>query len=160
MAHAYDILQYPFQLRKTHQDICVLCFFADETSYHLFLTFAFAKHLWRWLETRLQCSLDLSTIVAVLECIPTACSSQVRDFFCCGDHPHHPYYLEGQKYSSIQLECGTSILSLVALSGNMSHGYYLHGREDKIMLDNFNVSQVTIASRSLLRLNGRHPLLV
>lgn len=32
--------------------ICVLCYATDETSSHLFLTCDFAKHLWRWSETR------------------------------------------------------------------------------------------------------------
>lgn len=34
----------------------------------------------------------------------------------------------------------STILSLVALSGNKSHGFCLCGQENKILLDNFNVS--------------------
>jgi hypothetical protein len=49
--------------------VCALCFATVETSVHLFLECDFSLHLWRWLETRLRCVVDCSSVGALLNCL-------------------------------------------------------------------------------------------
>lgn len=72
--------------------ICVLCYTTYETSSNLFLTYGFVKHLWRWLENRLHCSIDLNStsgfwIVSRLRVV-----RKCRMFF--GYNAYSPHYLE------------------------------------------------------------------
>lgn len=109
--------------------ICVLCYVIAETSGHLFLDCDFASHLWHWLEDRLHCVFDLSYVGALLDCISVSCSSQVRDVFSAAIiHIAQAIWKARNTLRFISDRVSlhatkSTVISLVALSGNMSHGH-------------------------------------
>jgi hypothetical protein len=48
-----------------------------ETSEHAFLSCPFAACLWTWLGDQLHFSIDTTSVISTLSCIPTQGSSQV-----------------------------------------------------------------------------------
>jgi len=60
---------------------CCFCLNTDETSNHLFLWCPFATALWSWLGGKLNRVMDCTSVLSILSCIPTRCSSQVADIY-------------------------------------------------------------------------------
>jgi len=74
--------------------ICVLCMSNFETSEHLILSCPFAAGLWTWLGDQLHCSIDTTSVISTLSCVPSRGSSQVRDIFISGIvHTVHTVWL-------------------------------------------------------------------
>lgn len=54
--------------------------FNFETSSHPFLFCDFAVHLWHWLGSKMNCAIQLLSVLDIFQIIPVHCSSQLRDF--------------------------------------------------------------------------------
>jgi len=67
--------------RCTLVSICGLCYKQAETSPHLFLSCDFVLAVWHCIGLKLNRTLSLDSILSLLSCVPTCCSSQVRDVY-------------------------------------------------------------------------------
>jgi len=141
--------------------ICVLCYASAKTYGHLFMECDFAMHLWHWLEARLNCVFDVSFAGVLLDCIHASCSSQVKDAFSAAIiHIVHVIWKARNtlRFSANRLSLHatkSSIISLVALSGNMSYGHCL--RSDKMLLDNFLVSPTYRRYKEIIAVTWKAP---
>jgi ribonuclease HI len=122
---------------------CCFCLKMDETSEHLFLQCPFATDLWSWLGGKLNCSIDCTSALSLLSCLPAHCSSQTADIFLASViHTVHTIWLarNSMRFSSqvtTFYSAKVRIHSWVALSGNTSTGKCL--TSDSQLLDVFLV---------------------
>lgn len=124
--------------------ICSFCLKSEETSEHLFLWCPIVVELWYWLGDKLNCVLDLSTVLSILSCIPLRGSSQVSDMFMVAVvHTLHTILLSRNTlhFSMRKVTIHAANVrthSLVAMSGNSLTGNCL--TSDFSFLDSFSVS--------------------
>jgi len=113
--------------------VCSLCLSTNESSKHLFLHCQFATRLWDWIDGKLNCVIDSSSI-----------DSQVSDIFVAAVlYTFHTIWWARNfvRFSVVTPSLHLAkvrIHSLVAMSGNVSKGKCLH--EDFAFLDSFAVS--------------------
>jgi hypothetical protein len=123
--------------------ICNLCMQTEETSAHLFLHCSFAVALWSWLGCKLNCVLDLTSVISLLDCVPLRCSTQVTDIFVAAIvHTLHIIWLSRNSLrfspNAVSLHAAkVRIQAAVALSGNLSAGHCL--LLDAPILDAFSI---------------------
>ena len=124
--------------------VCCFCLITDETSKHLFLGCPFAISLWNWLGSKLDYTIDKSSVLSLLSCILIACSSQVSDIFVAGIvHTLHIIWISrnSMRFSSDTVTLHASkvrLHSAIAMSGNLSTGECIPS--DRPLLDSFSVS--------------------
>lgn len=124
--------------------VCSLCLETAETSEHLFLSCSFASRLWAWIEGKLNCVIDYSSVETLLDCRPLRCSSQVSDIFLAAIlHTIHTIWWarNAVRFSDLKPTIHAAkirIHSFIALSGNFSKGKCLIS--DFAFLDSFAVS--------------------
>lgn len=123
--------------------VCCFCMKTDETSHHLFLSCPFAVCLWNWLGGKLNCTIDLSSVLSLLSCIPVSCSSQVTDIFVAAVvHTLHIIWISRNflRFSTTPITVHASQVRLhasVAMSGNISTSQCLSS--DAPFLDSFYI---------------------
>lgn len=92
----------------------------------------------------MSCIFDFSSVGALLNCLPTYSSSQVRDvFFAAIIHTVHSIWkaqntIRLSQYKVSLHATKSSIISMAALCGNMSQGHCLPS--DMLLLDSFRVA--------------------
>jgi hypothetical protein len=60
---------------------CGLCYEQAESSSHLFIYLYFAVAVRRCIGLKLNCTVSLTSVLSLLDCVHVRCSSQVRDIF-------------------------------------------------------------------------------
>ena len=116
-----------------------------EISTHFFLNCLFALNFWNWLGEQLNRTIDTTSILSTLSCVPSSGSSQVRDLFISGIiHTFHTIWLvrnslcfNGLKAS--HLAAKAKISTLVMMSGHASNGHCFPTTVDIRLLDRFQI---------------------
>jgi len=123
--------------------ICNLCMQSEETFVHLFLLCPFAVELWSWIGGKLNCLIDLTYVVSLLDCVPVRCSTQITDIFVAAVvHTLHIIWLSRNslRFSSNVVSMHAAKVRLqaaISLSGNLSAGHCLI--LDAPILDAFSI---------------------
>jgi len=122
---------------------CSLCLKNYETSEHLFLSCPFAVSLWNWIGGKLNSTINHSSVLSLLSCIPVSCSSHVSDIFVAA--VMHTFHIIWISCNSLRFsrdivtvhDAQVHLHASVAMSGNISTGNCLSS--DDLILDSFYI---------------------
>jgi len=124
--------------------VCSLCLKSYETLEHLFLSCPFAVSLWNWIRGKLNCTINHSSILSLLSCIPVSCSSQVSNIFVAAVvHTLHIIWISRNslRFSRDIVTVYASQVHLhpsMAMSGNILTSNCLSSNDP--ILDSFSIS--------------------
>ena len=131
-----------------------VCLKSEGTSEHLYLRCPFDVELWNWLCGKLNCVLDLSTVLSLLSCISLRGYSQVSNMFIAAVvHTLHTIWLSRNtlRFSMSKAKIHAAkvrIHSLVDMSGNSSTSNCL--TLNFSFLDSFSVSLHNIRVKEII----------